>query len=192
MTLIIQILFFLVVYIIFFRNVESTQDSSEISIRRALDRIRSTWDFEELKAVFFEEVRHFPHLQQTLYNAYLNQQRILQGLALEEPWAYNEVRKYMREKLAQCRTAEMVNYLRWQFADLLRRHPSLNDVFTSPRQKAATTKKRLFTMCNNVPEVKKRFRKLAFLNHPDRGGSSAAMQEILRQYEEALETHQHR
>jgi curved DNA-binding protein CbpA len=44
-------------------------------------------------------------------------------------------------------------------------------------------------MCSTLPEVKKRFRRLAFLNHPDRGGSSAAMQEILRQYEEAVEIH---
>lgn len=193
-TLIIQLLFFLVVYIVFFGRGGSTYEYSEVSIKRALDRIRAAWDFDELKTVFYQEAHRFPHMQQTLYHAYLKQQRILQGLALEDPWAYNEVRAYIRERMAHCRTPEMVYELRLDLDLLLKRHPTFNDMFTRPHQKAqaSTPKKRLFSMCNSIPEVKKRFRKLAFLNHPDRGGSSAAMQEILRQYEEALELQKNR
>lgn len=196
MTLIIQILFFLVVYILFFRSTDSTQEYSEASIQRALDRLRTTWDFEELKKVFYQELHRFPHSHQMLYHEYLNQQRLLQGLALEEAWAYNYVRQYIRERLSQCRTQQMVQTLYNQLSELLRRHPAFEEMFIrqQPRQKvqASTPKKRLFSMCSNIPEIKKRFRKLAFLNHPDRGGSSAAMQEILRQYEEALENEKHR
>lgn len=193
MTLIIQILFFLVIYIIFFRGSNHVSEYSELSLRRALDRLRTTWDFDELKEVFYQEAQNFPHVQQMLYNAYINQQRILQGLALEEQWAYKEVRHLMQEKLSHCHSQEMLDYVHSQFETLLKRHPSLNDMFYRPhKRKAPSTKKRLFSSCHSIPDIKKRFRKLAFLNHPDRGGSSAAMQEILRQYEEALELQKQR
>ena len=47
--------------------------------------------------------------------------------------------------------------------------------------------KSLFANCRTIEEVKKRFRRLSMLNHPDRGGSAAAMKVILAQYEHALE-----
>lgn len=43
-----------------------------------------------------------------------------------------------------------------------------------------------FIDCQTIEEIKKKYRKLAFENHPDHGGSTAVMQEINRQYLEAL------
>lgn len=39
-----------------------------------------------------------------------------------------------------------------------------------------------FEDCTNVDEVKSKYKKLAFLFHPDRGGDTATMQEINAQY----------
>lgn len=43
-----------------------------------------------------------------------------------------------------------------------------------------------FTSCVTVAEVKKLYRTLAFQHHPDRGGSTAIMQEVNAQYKVAL------
>ncbi|MBT6053664.1 MAG: J domain-containing protein [Candidatus Scalindua sp.] len=37
-----------------------------------------------------------------------------------------------------------------------------------------------------IPEIKAEFRRLAMLNHPDKGGEKAVMQEIISQYHNAL------
>jgi len=43
-----------------------------------------------------------------------------------------------------------------------------------------------FEHVHTVEEIKKKYRRLAMLHHPDRGGSVDIMQEINRQYQEAL------
>jgi len=43
-----------------------------------------------------------------------------------------------------------------------------------------------FHDCRTVEEIKKRYRQLAMKHHPDRGGDTATMQEINRQYQSAL------
>lgn len=43
-----------------------------------------------------------------------------------------------------------------------------------------------FSQTQNVTDIKKLFRELALANHPDRGGDTAVMQEINRQYQNAL------
>ncbi len=40
-----------------------------------------------------------------------------------------------------------------------------------------------FKDCTSLAEVKKRYKELAMLHHPDRGGETATMQEINNQYE---------
>lgn len=43
-----------------------------------------------------------------------------------------------------------------------------------------------FEQCNTVDAVKKHYRTLAMQMHPDRGGDTASMQELNRQYQNAL------
>lgn len=40
-----------------------------------------------------------------------------------------------------------------------------------------------FTSCKTIGELKKEYRRLAMLNHPDHGGSTETMQEINNQYD---------
>lgn len=42
-----------------------------------------------------------------------------------------------------------------------------------------------FTNCKTIEELKKEYRRLAMLNHPDCGGSTETMQEINNQYDSA-------
>ncbi len=44
-------------------------------------------------------------------------------------------------------------------------------------------KSNFFKDCTSLAEVKKRYKELAMLHHPDRGGDTATMQEINNQYE---------
>jgi len=46
--------------------------------------------------------------------------------------------------------------------------------------------KKYFENCNNLDEVKKEYRRLAKLNHPDIGGSEATMKDINSQYDQAI------
>lgn len=46
---------------------------------------------------------------------------------------------------------------------------------------------RFFSGCSTPEEVKKLYRELAFLHHPDHGGDTATMQAVNEQYHEALE-----
>jgi hypothetical protein len=50
-----------------------------------------------------------------------------------------------------------------------------------------------FTNCKTLDELKKEYRRLAMLHHPDRGGDTQTMKEINGQYDEAFEAlkHQH-
>jgi hypothetical protein len=43
-----------------------------------------------------------------------------------------------------------------------------------------------FSECRTLDEVKRAYKRLALLHHPDRGGQTAMMQEINRQYEEIM------
>lgn len=44
-----------------------------------------------------------------------------------------------------------------------------------------------FKDCSTVDEVKKKYKELAMKNHPDRGGDTATMQEIISEYMSILE-----
>jgi hypothetical protein len=44
-------------------------------------------------------------------------------------------------------------------------------------------KTKYFLLCLNLDEVKKKYKELAMLHHPDRGGSTAIMQDINNEYE---------
>lgn len=44
-----------------------------------------------------------------------------------------------------------------------------------------------FKDCNSIDEVKKKFKDLAMKHHPDRGGDTATMQEIISEYMSILE-----
>lgn len=50
-----------------------------------------------------------------------------------------------------------------------------------------SAKSDLFENCETPQEIKKRFRRLAHLNHPDKGGNVAAMHEILKQYDKSIQ-----
>lgn len=43
-----------------------------------------------------------------------------------------------------------------------------------------------FKDCNTVSDIKKRYKELAFLHHPDHGGNTATMQKVNHEYEIAL------
>ena len=43
-----------------------------------------------------------------------------------------------------------------------------------------------FKQCRTLDEAKREFKRLALLHHPDRGGDTATMQEINRQYREIM------
>ena len=43
-----------------------------------------------------------------------------------------------------------------------------------------------FSNCNTVGEIKSLFRELAFVHHPDRGGTNEAMRDIIDEYKLAL------
>jgi hypothetical protein len=43
-----------------------------------------------------------------------------------------------------------------------------------------------FKNCNSLDEVKREYKRLALIHHPDRGGDTAIMQEINRQYQEII------
>jgi curved DNA-binding protein CbpA len=43
-----------------------------------------------------------------------------------------------------------------------------------------------FKACQDLKEVKRRYKELALLHHPDRGGDTATMQEINNQYEQII------
>ena len=43
-----------------------------------------------------------------------------------------------------------------------------------------------FTACRTLDEVKREYKRLAMLHHPDRGGNTSTMQEINRQYEQII------
>ena len=43
-----------------------------------------------------------------------------------------------------------------------------------------------FAQCKTLEEVKKHFKNLAFIHHPDRGGETARMQEINAEYESII------
>ena len=45
----------------------------------------------------------------------------------------------------------------------------------------------MFTHCHTVEDIKKEYRRLAMLHHPDRGGSTEKMQEINAAYHTALQ-----
>jgi len=45
----------------------------------------------------------------------------------------------------------------------------------------------MFAHCHTVEDIKKEYRRLAMLHHPDRGGSTAKMQEINAAYHAALQ-----
>ena len=78
-----------------------------------------------------------------------------------------------------------------EFVEVLYYCPEFLVIFDTYLQKLSPKKKTgLFDKCQSVQEIKQRFRKLAFQNHPDRGGNKAAMQEILRQYEVALQEYE--
>ena len=47
-------------------------------------------------------------------------------------------------------------------------------------------KSKFFTDCRTLDEVKREYKRLALLHHPDRGGDTSTMQEINRQYEEIM------
>ena len=47
---------------------------------------------------------------------------------------------------------------------------------------------RYFYQCKSVNDIKSLYRELAMANHPDRGGDTATMQDINREYHEALKS----
>ena len=44
----------------------------------------------------------------------------------------------------------------------------------------------IFTNCRTLDEVKREYKRLALIYHPDRGGDTGSMQEINRQYDEIM------
>jgi hypothetical protein len=171
----------------------STAASQEIRDSRlqvAIARLYSVWELEALQEVYYHEHQRLPQYEPLLTRAYRTQAQLLMGMSYGDPESIAVAKSKIRAQLAACATPEAVEALRRQLYRMLQKSPELQELFTpSSRRSYSHHRPRndLFANCHTLKDVKQRFRRLALLNHPDRGGSNAAMQEIQRQYKTALE-----
>lgn len=157
---------------------------------KSIQQLYSTWHPPTLKFLFNREIQKFPHYEPFLTEAYARQLKLLDNFEKGEEEAINHIKTLLMDRIAQCQSQQMLDSLRNQFSLLVAKIPEWEALFHLPRLKFNSNSKRssknLFEHCLTVEEVKKRFRRLAFLNHPDKGGCDKAMREIVRQYECAL------
>lgn len=101
-------------------------------------------------------------------------------------WAYRQYKKDKEEKRQE---------QPWQdgAGEAPKSEPEADNYHTHTDQKQehkkTNSKKDLFASCSTIDELNKRFRILARANHPDTGGSHAAMREVNRQYKAAMDRH---
>lgn len=162
--------------------------------QESLDRFYATWDVSILRVLMFREMEKFPQYEAWLSFAYNEQLELLLGIERESPTSIKLVKERLKKTIDQCHSNASLSLLQNQAGWILKIVPELAKAFETRRLKLLINKtnktkranKNLFKNCQSKDEVKRRFRRLAFLNHPDRGGDSKAMIEVIRQYEEAI------
>lgn len=194
---------------------DDTVESNEVrlQLQNSMNRIYSSWDFDTLKETAQREIHKFPKHQAWIMHAYNQQHKFLSDFHNGYRYAVERVKAIVHHQLEQCRSIEEFQALQNAFGDMIQVSPQLSNLFENyrlwfyrheadsseyskssrfkeTRRTQRNKKKDLFSKCSSLDEVKQRFRRLAFLNHPDRGGKEAAMKEVLRQYEEALSNFQ--
>jgi hypothetical protein len=169
-------------------------DSHIAGVQAAIIGLQSSWDEQTLQKILYIALGKYPEYQSDLVKAYYEQMDLLQGLKQGNSSAFSRIQQIIQERIKHCQSIDELNAKKILFTSLLNRYSSLNALFEAHRLKlqgkwkSSTNgyqkKKNLFDGCKSAEEIKKRFRRLAFLNHPDRGGKASAMKEIIRQYED--------
>ena len=191
--LLLAILFVIADYYYFSRKITTNNDTenhknSSNSHKEALDNILSSWNHYAIEKAFNDAMRQFPEYESLFNKTCEDQINTLYRLTQSDPTARECAWDAIKAALARCTNASAVHEVKKEFNEVLYYCPEFITIFNTYLKKLSPKKKTgLFDKCQTIQEVKQRFRKLAFHNHPDRGGTKAAMQEILRQYEEALQ-----
>jgi hypothetical protein len=174
------------------KTVNSIPNNLKGDVQNSIKRFYATWHIPALQQVMYQEIEKFPEYEAILFKAYSEQLALLKALAARHSMAIKKTKEIIREQLSSCHSDESLNRLARQFEWIFKVVPELKEGFDAHRMKMYARKTRkatfanLFEKCQTREEIKKRFRRLALLNHPDKGGSKAAMSEIIRQYEESL------
>jgi hypothetical protein len=189
------IIFFIVVFIHFFSDKEDEVNQSpenDANLQQSLKLFYTTWNIHSLHLLLYREITRFPLYKPYLSQAYHEQLELLKGLENRCPLAIRIALERIRTILRDCNNVGAIQYLKNQLGSLIDKIPELKAEFDRLefgwKTKATNQgqhRKPLFQGCQNLGDLKKRFRKLALQNHPDHGGSPAAMKEILKQYEES-------
>lgn len=172
------------------RKTKSLPLPNDPALHQSIEQLYSTWHIPTLQFLVNREIQKFPHYEPFLTEAYTRQLKLLDQFEKGEEEAIERVKNVLIDRIHQCKSQQMLDSVRNQFSLLVAKIPEWEALFHLPRLKfnsnAKRSSKNLFEHCLTVEEVKKRFRRLAFLNHPDKGGCDKAMREIVRQYECAL------
>jgi hypothetical protein len=181
-------LFFLFLWRSHARSSSATsQEIRDSRLQAALARLHSVWDLEALQEVYYHEHQRLPQYEPLLTRAYRTQAQLLMGMSYGDPESIAVAKTRIRAQLASRPTPEAIETLKRQLSRVLQKSPELQELFSRRSSAHSRPHNDLFANCHTLKDIKQRFRRLALLNHPDRGGSTAAMQEIQRQYKNALE-----
>lgn len=162
-----------------------------LDLQETINQFYSTWNMPSLKRLMYQQIEKYPSNERSLSKAFNTQFKLLQGIEKKCDLSIEKTKQLLKNKLDNCNTIQSVNILKKQFEWVLEKVPEMNELFEIYQlklniKKTTIFKKHLFNECLSLDSAKKRFRRLSLLNHPDKGGSTAAMKEIIRQYEECL------
>jgi hypothetical protein len=152
----------------------------------SIRRIEEVWDPHYLDSVLYHEVTKWPQYESLLADAAFKQRRLLLGVAFRDPYAINIVREKITARIRRASSGQEVEMLKASLRWVLQQVPELHSLFAHTTHKPRRKTKDLFEACKSKEDVKRRLRQLAKLNHPDHGGTEAAMKEVLKQYQETI------
>lgn len=180
--------------------------SIPIELQRHLDGLQDIWDPDRLKDFFALTIEKWKGFKTEISDYFLPRFAFLQNISNQDPNVLRSAGDAILRMLAQDFSSVNQNRVKIHFSWVLEQAPFLNMLFSENGQKNNSDgqseqesrdeefvknhkrdMRNLFGECNSLQQVKKRFRKLALLNHPDHGGKEKAMKEILKQYKEALD-----
>lgn len=172
-------------------NVEKEPEFENLGLQEILNRFGSIWNIPSLQQLMYQEIGKFPQYEKNLSAAFNSQIRLLEGIESQCSESIEKAKKLIRIKIEDCKSLRSLEILKQQVEWVLKKIPEFNELFEAQKSKLNLTNKKktktdLFCECHSIDVAKKRFRRLSLLNHPDKGGSAAAMKEIINQYEECL------
>lgn len=186
----------LLILILIYRLSKKNRDRDKSNINDALNhssllRLNDIWEPDLLDHIMYVEIGNHPHLEPYLTRAYKKRKQLLHGFSIGDSNSIGFIKNVIASQVNNAKSIQELAYLKFKFSWVVERAPYLSTLFTLKSQQTQAKskvydKKNLLGACQTKEEVKKRFRSLALQNHPDHGGSKAAMREIIRQYEEAL------